>query len=471
MVLGPFAFACLLLLPLLFGAGLLRLVGVTPRTDALAYPAWAWIVGTLATAALLFVWLWFGLAPDHLRALQLALLVLGAGGLVVGRRRPALVDERASTAGAPGWERLLFWGVLAALLALVAVRVLVASRHVMVINDEAGFWSFKAKVLWHTGGFNEHYGPTIERHRMPHGDYPLYNPLLQLWTYLHAGRITHAVNRVPIQVFAFATVLLLAASLRRVVRPALAALLLVLFASCFHARFAARYAYSDLLFGTGLLLAFDAWWRWRRGGPNGWLGLAALGLASATWSKHEGQVFLVALALAAATFLTSRARLAAALRPTPAKLWVLLPVLPVAATWFVNRLIAAKSVVMTGLKTGEPFPLVFARQLDDRTPVVVAHFWREVVVEPSHSQLVFAAFLLLLCAFPRSTLKSDLRLPTLALALTFLGYVLVFIGIPDELNRYLNTSVGRVVFQLVPGAVLWVAIRLALLEPRLGRGA
>ena len=47
----------LLLVPLLVGAGLLRALGIGYRTDRLAFVGWAWLTGSLASAALTLAWL------------------------------------------------------------------------------------------------------------------------------------------------------------------------------------------------------------------------------------------------------------------------------------------------------------------------------------------------------------------------------------------------------------------------------
>ena len=95
MSLSPGALLSVLLVPALLGAALLRLQGVGPRTDRLAFGGWAWIQGCLGLAVVLTLWLWLGL-PLQASSITFVVLALGVILLLLGRRVP-LAEPRESS--------------------------------------------------------------------------------------------------------------------------------------------------------------------------------------------------------------------------------------------------------------------------------------------------------------------------------------------------------------------------------------
>jgi len=454
MVLGPAQFLILVLVPLALGAAALRWLGISLRTDRVAYFGWAWMIGSLGIAALELVRLLLGVpAPGTLVA---AALLCAAVLFALGRRRPALAAAapRATTRAANAF----FAALLALCLLFTLVRIAYASTTAVTIGDEAIFWSRKAKLLFESGSLGGSYASAVSLRTLAHADYPALNPLLQLWVFDLAGRITHVVNRVPIQLVCVALVLCASSALRRAAGAWIGALLLILIPTCFQFGVAIRLAQSDALVALGGLVALDGYLRWKQAGERAWLGLAGLGAAFLCWSKHEG--LLVFAAFIAAALLTRAFALGwrECVRPRRELLW-LLPALGVLlVTWLHNRALGTAGSHAT-------VPGLFDRLLDQFTASLgpVLRFLAELAVEPA-SNAVPAVFLLL-ALFCRAAWREPLRIPTLAVLFVYVGLAGIYVTTRDDLEWLLVNSAQRVFFQTVPLSVLWIGhVTRALLD-------
>jgi len=450
-----------LALPWLVGWSLLRALGVAPSSDRLAFAGWAWMTGSLATALVVFVWSWCG--PDYASpaAPRLALLGLGAAAALVGRRRPrvAPLAPRARAAGS-GWGRLVFGLVVAFVLLLTLERVTLATLFPVITDDEAEFWALKAKVLFASGGFGPAFRDAMADPAVYNEDYPNLNPLLQVWMFAHAGEVVHVANRLPIQLFALAQVLVVSAALRRVVRPVLAAALLLCLVAPAEARLQCGLAHGDLAVGLGGLAALDAWLRWRASGSSAWLALAAVGAGLAAWSKNEGVLYLVCAAVAflACAWLVGSARHRTA---GAARAWLALPLGLVALHWAINAWFGFRSgFVANELRDRGIFGLL-VEQAPERVPEVLRYYAREILFAPAASNLLLALPLVLLVVFPRRLARREVLVPLLAYAGALAATALVFVGAPHALEWHLQTAAARVTFQLAPVAALCLALASA----------
>jgi hypothetical protein len=462
-------FLSFLLLPILLGTGILRACGVGLRSDRLAFFGWCWITGTTGTALVTFGWLWTGAAVDHVLPLQLAIVVLAAFLHVAGSRRGEPVPD--CTRGAfPAWERGLFCVVVAVCLFVTAVRALLGNLEPLCHGDDAAFWAFKAKIIYASGGFNQAFADVMSIPEIVyHKDYPLLHPLLHVWTFAHAGEITQVANRVAAQMFSFALVLILAAALRHVARPAVAAALLLCVMPLPEMIHQARTAYVDNTVAVGLVMAFDAWSRWRRSESDtqarAWWRLFCLTLALILWSKHEG--FLYVLAMLAAWLVGRAVRKrdrtqVVGLRRVEG--WMLLlPAGVLALTWSFNLWFGFQSYVVAGRVDDAGLVGSFVNQLPSRVPLILDYFAREIVFNPSHSNLLPLAFFVFSSSLALRIWRNDLRTPTLALLFAFGAYVVVFVETPAEITSHLRTAAERVSYQLVPAIALWLGYAGALL--------
>lgn len=446
MVLSGFELAVLVLLPLVLGGALLRAIGIEFRTDRVGFVGWSWMLGSLFVAALELARLLTGLgSPGPLAASGLVLAGLLA---MLGRRHPPLPPQRADAS--EHWQARAFFGVMLGFaLAVCAQRVVLGNWEAIVRDDEALFWSKRAKLWFQADGMGGVYARTLAAGELPNADYPLLNPLLQLWAFDLAGRITHVVNRLPLQLCSLALLLCTASALRRAAGPILAGALLILLVSTPAAAYATRHASGDVLMALGGVVALDAFLRWSAGGTRAWLRLASLALAFLVFSKNEGLLFVAAFLVAWGFEHRRRAR-----ELLRARAWLLpwwLPALcALAITTLHNRWFRTVTYhsPLTGSSSG--FALDLLRDLPETLRAFGSAF-----LAPSLNY-VFPAFFVLAVCVPAAR-RGSLGVVTRTLLLILAGLVFVYVAKPMDPARVLNNSLDRVLFQLVPLLLVWIA--------------
>lgn len=460
-------------LPLLAGVGLARWIGLSPPGGVrqgpnefrgvswAAWLAWCWVLGTLATALVTFVWLWTPLTKTSPAVPAFALVFIGALGWWRGGGTTRLdlgADGPARAGAGEAWVLRL---VFLALVLLTVERVVSGASVPIFQNDEAHFWALKSKLIFQAGGLNEAFLASLENpHYLYHRDYPLLNPLLQVWTFANFGEITHVENRLPLQLFSLAFVPLLTSALLRVVRPAAAAALLLIVLACAETAHQARTAHADLLVALGVVLALDAWLRWRSVGANGWFALACVGLALAIFAKGEGLVVLLAIALALLVWrVVGRAQDRESQSAVPATLraWVLLPLSIVALTWGVNAHFGFVNDIATTDGREESFLAILFGEAGSRVPYFLDWCLYSVLPQrgwTGHLPLVFGALVLLLA--PRLR-RDDLGIVALALLAVGAGFTLILLGTPHPFGQHLPTAFPRITWQIAPALALWIA--------------
>lgn len=453
-----------LAVPFLLGAGILRALGISFAEDRVAYGGWAWVVGSLGCAAILFAWLLTGPPPSHPWILDGLCLALAALLALLGRgRRPVAPVE--THRDSPRRERILFALAVALVLAVTVQRISLGTLDPITGGDEANLWAYRGKLLFTGGVFGELH-QEFASGRFFHPDYPLFNPVLQAWTFAHFGAITHVANRLPLQMFALPLALIGAGALRRAVRPAVAALFLLLIPTLGFASEMARRAMSDGLVAVGALMALDAFSRWKSDGTRRWIWLGSLALGAMAWSKHGGTLLLFAVLCAAAV-----SRIGAP-RPTAAGLrdaarWLSIPLLVVATNWAVNLALGVGPSFKAQPEDQPGFAARVVGQFGERVEHLLGFAAREIWFSPRDSNLVLGVFLILAAAAFRSLWRSSLRLPTLALLFAVSGYLAVFLGLPDDMDYFLVTASRRVFFHVTPAALIWIALVVGLLAPSL----
>lgn len=467
MSLSPWQLLWALGLPWALGLAILEALDVRRRAGTLLWLGAGWCCGALLLSIGVFVSAAFGSAPRL--ALFVPLQLLGIGlSLWRARRRPP-ADEAA-----PPWNRparLLFGLALAAALTASADRMQRSLTTPIHRSDEAHLWASRARLLHESDGFTPAYAAQFERRiEVPggrvgffvqHPDYPHLGPCLQAWIYAVAGRVTWTENRLPLELFGPALLLLLAGLLRRAVRWPIAAGLPLLVSLAFPFQQALSIAYVDLAVAAGLLLASVGWlWLRERGEPR-WLALFAGGLALMLFAKHEGALLSLALGLACAVDRWRLGVLRAAPRPPPsAWAWLLLPLACAASVWGFNSAFEFRNDLLSENPSGQPFLLLFVGQAAERGPAVVAYFARLLLLDlPQHLGLP-AALLALLLLRGRQLLASPALVPTLSVLLAGAGFAIVFVGTPHDLTWHLDTAAYRVLFQLLPTAALASALLL-----------
>lgn len=471
-----------LLLPVLCGMGVLRLIGCRPEHDRVAYAGWAYMAGSFAVGSVVFVWLLLSL-PLTARLLVPTVGVLGlacfALGLWIhrgehGDRESAPVSPVSSTSpvrpvspmsptSPTRWGDRLAWlfrGLVVVLVGLTLLRVLDGALLPITEGDEARIYARRAQWLFHAGGFNQAFLEMASAFgKDARLDYPLLNPLLQIWTFALHGAVVHVENRLPIQLFAVALVLVLAGSLRHHATALWASILLLLFFDARLTNAFSRGAYADAMVALGLFCAVDAWLRWRQSGRPVWWRLSMLSSAFLVGSKNEGAFYLLAALLAGIGTLAIGAlwpgRGKGFRRPSRSELaWVLLPVAALATTWGLNA----------GLGFGTYFTEGSALEglLEDpagRIRSIAGFFWKEWTQEPEHNNYLWAALFLVFLTRPVRVLDGETRFLSLFLLATVAGYFLVYMATPFDPEWQLQTSADRLFYQALPVVALAVGLQ------------
>ena len=443
-----------LAVPLLIGVPILVLLGMRWREDRLGFPAWAWLVGCLGLGAVLQAGLEIGLSHRLLCVFPLLLAVLLA---LLARRRAS------APGGGPAGEAGYGYALFVACGALFCLWFALAGMDRPCIEgDEGNIWSLKAKSL--LVDFPDMFAATQIYNLHP--DYPQLNPLLQVWVYVLTGvpDFVQFENRWPIQICDIALFVATAAALRHRLPPLLAGTLaaLVLLEPEFQSL--CRTAYADGMVALGLVVGLDAFLRWRDGGSRGYAWLSGLGLAFALWSKNETMLYLASAGIAALLVRLWCAPLRGGWAGR--NLVLLVPsaaIIVNTALW--NRRFGMKSDLFGANPTGKSMFELMAEQWPDRVPALLSEAL-QATVTLQHVHVVFALVVLGAVLAPRSTLGGRLGLPTLALVGSFVGLHVVYVGSFLPLRMHLDTSYLRVLFQILPPAIVLLGAIVADVRTR-----
>jgi hypothetical protein len=358
------------------------------------------------------------------------------------------MNQQREAAAEPSLSWPLF-GFLAILLGLSLLNVLAAGSLLVIETDEARIWAAKAKLMFLADGFDAEFAAGLEG--IPHADYPLLNPLLQAWMFSQAGEILHAANRLPVLIFTLALICIAASALLRAVKPIYACLLLVLLVDCEVFRVLSQRAYSDLMVATGCLMAFDAWLRWRRSKLPAHAALGCIGMTLALWSKNDAALFLVAALLSLLVLCFERRSWSA----LPRTAWLSLPLgIMVLQVIFNGSFDLGNDLLGENPEGSSLLSLVFS-QFSERIGPLTAYVLDLGLFSPA-TQGIYLFFVLALLLLPLSSFREELYLPTAIIGLSLLGCLLVYVGSYQELIWHLDTSAGRLLFQLTPFAGLAV---------------
>ncbi len=445
-------------IPLLFGAGVLRCFGWTWREERLAFVGWAYLVGGLLTAGAVLLVLACGLGRwSAALAPVLGLLAVGTIAWSFRRDSPSAPSPRG---GAPLWEEAVFALALTIAVGVSLMRFVAATLSPVHQGDEGAIWACKAKALFVAQGFGRAFREVT--HEIPHADYPLLNPLLQVWTFFQAGTILHVENRFVVQGFFIALLFVLAASLRRYVRPVIAAVFLVQLVAMYVPKFYGHRVESDVMVALGWLVSLDALLRWRAGEARAWP-LLWLGLTFLVASKNEGYFYLVALA--GGLFLAQLQHGTRTSLRRPAWALVCLPFGAILLHQVMNLSLGFEN----DLVVGGPEQLSLVERLRDqalpRLGEVVSYLVHDIAFEPGMGGYWIPVAGLLLLLAPRLALGRQRAFLTTTLLLVSVGVVVVYVLSQRPLERHLPTSAGRFVFQSLPVLALWIASMVGELWP------
>lgn len=439
-------------------AGLAILAAVIPRERPIPAEAWLPLGFGLGLGALTFYLEAIMLAGGPLSPLALWLF-LGAGPLIwlfLGRRLFMHGGFRGSRLlhdlSRPLGLTHLF--LVLTLLVVFGLAIESVSYPLDLYNDRV-LWNYKAKILFHEKTiFTEAFLDPYRIHYHP--DYPILIPLVEYGIHEWIGAVGERAPRPLFFCFALALLGYSFHLLRRRMPAVWAAAGVFLLAALpiYHVHQRSLVSgYADIPFSFFVLVAafgFDAWWRRSRRLD---LVLGALFLGLCIMTKKEGLLLFALLALA------------------NLRQWIFLPRgprRPRLAGW-AFALLAALAVALPWLLLGRHLPNYYDEKFSTmirfenlapaflRIPIVLEAFVR-LALDWKNWNLVWIAYLVIRAwtfFFPAT--RRDLFLDFLIVIWT-LAYFAVYLVTPLHVEFHLDTSLERLMQQLIPLVFIRTAI-------------
>jgi hypothetical protein len=479
--------ALLFLTPLLLGAAVLKTIGIRIGDDLWSWPAWAYATGALATAIVIYFLLWMRASLAVIRiAVPIVAMAAYAVAIVLRRRTDDGADpiprRRLDLSPSTLLKTLVFIAAFAAITYNHVDHALSANEKAIVGGDEASIWASKAKALAAHGGFTAEFGRVArEQVFVAHHDYPLFAPLLQVWTFACAGKITQVDNRWPIQAFVVLMTLFWIGALDRRSRWFVTLPIVILSATAHQLWKQVQTAYVDHITAFAFAMLIDLFWRGQDTNDQRWRRLMMIAAALLIWSKNEGFLLLAAFGGAAAIGAVLRtlnlADLGLTRRVWP---WLAVPGLVAALHFFTNRYFGLENDLL--VHQDRSLPEMIAAQWDERRLLVLKAFASVYLVYwPTekfggaefdtralriglYQGIPLATFSLMALA-PHRAFRKRLLVPTLALIAATVGFYLVYIGSYQEIVWHLYTSSTRVLYLICPAASIWLGRTLGDLFP------
>jgi hypothetical protein len=441
-----------LLMAVATGFLLLRLSVPEDRDIIRSSPASVVLQGTLSfglgagvSSLLYFLWLLCVGAPGKWYPFAEVLLLAALAGVwalkIVRARKPEDISSEVKEEKARGdvWSRIVTGHFLLILCLAAAVGVLISLNRPHGNWDAWAMWNMKARFLY-LGG--DRWKDLFSVVGALHLDYPLLLPgWIARWWY-YAGSDGVLVPAATSLLFLMATAGLLYAALASLApgHGAILAGICMLGTASFLREGASQYADVPLAFyilATIVLLQICD-----QTGRGGYRVLAGISAGLAGWTKNEGAMFLLALAISHLAVVGTREGIRAYLRQAVHFFAGLAPVLAV-LVYFKWSLAPPGGVVFT-----EGLGATLGKVLDiSRHYTVLASFLGQFY---SFGGLLYVVYFLLAGRGGERREVSSARLPVLLLALMSIAYYYVYLTTTAPLEWHLDTSLGRIVTQMFP---------------------
>jgi hypothetical protein len=184
--------------------------------------------------------------------------------------------------------------------------------------------------------------------------------------------------------------------------------------------------------------------------------------AMAAWTKNEGVVFMLLMAIVAVAVAVRSVRLQpdVARRDRRQLLWAIAGAAPVliAIAWF--KLVLAPA---SGLVEGQSLSIVLSRLLDlDRHATVLGLMAQHAMRWSGPIAMAIFPIASLVAIWMAVRVGGVVRVMTCVLGLLLVSYYLVYVTTPFDITWHVTTSVDRLLVQLWPALVLTVFMGLSL---------
>ena len=441
---------CSVLAPAMFGVGLLRWLGLGPTHGLRLSWGLGYVVGHYVLAHAVLLWL---VADQPGPGWPLPVAAAGIGLWLTRRARHRAPPLRPRPR--PPWTS---WLPVALLSLFLVHTFLAANAEPVRYSDEAVNWATKAKVLYTAPGFDLKTGLDFF---VEHPDYPIFNPLAQVLAFASAGRVLHFENRLPVQFFAVALLLILSAATTRRSHPLAAVLALVTFTGTSFLTQAPS-AYADVMLACAALATGEALLRWREDGDRVFIAVAMLCSGAMISIKNEGQLLVAAIVLPfALDEIVTRWRTGSfriAWRTLP---WLGVPVAALALHRGINAWFSVQNdLTNPTLAQGRGMVTRIVEQLDGYGPQVLGYYGR-MLIDPAMHRLLPLAFLVIAPIAWRIRGRAWLTGAGAPMALAFVGatagYMLVFVSTIYDLRWHLDVAADRTMLHVLPLVVVGLA--------------
>jgi hypothetical protein len=289
-----------------------------------------------------------------------------------------------------------------------------------------------------------------------HADYPLLIPLTIALSWIQAGTESMRIPPTIAGFFTFASAGILSGTLFSLKRWNLGWLASIVFLSTPWVIYFGSLQFSDLPLAAYILSASSCFFLALSDehNPSPWLILAGLSAGFAGWTKNEGQLFLIVFVIVASVFLVMKFKnLSLQNKLIRLGIGLLLPIFVILL--FKIDLAPANDVVNTGdLSPALAALIAPGRYLDVLNALMVYPKGFGGWLLPIPAILLSTSVLLL----PQFNFKSfSVILPlVLLLLLQWVGYFLIFVITPHQLQVHINQSYDRLLMHLYPTFLLLV---------------
>lgn len=318
--------------------------------------------------------------------------------------------------------------------------------------DAWGCWNFKARFLFLGGNeWTRMFDPVLWRHQIL---YPFLLPLINVWFWSFGNTATYAVPLGMTCLIPLLTTGLLFSALKELTGKQYMILVpLWILTNMFTIQLSAS-QYSDLLLGLFLLAAITLFLLFQRTKEPGYLLLMGLVLGMIGFTKVEGEALCVII-LVTALVLVMTNRAWATIRKRSALSLIAataLAVLPLVI--FLLAYVPHNSGIFINGITSPDKPASFERLM-----TIITYYGREFI-SAKWTGLWIALTAVLVFSY-KTCMRRELRIIPIVLGVYVLLFTCTyFVNTFYEIAWWLNTSLNRIIFALIPMTALWAFLSI-----------
>jgi hypothetical protein len=328
--------------------------------------------------------------------------------------------------------------------------------------DGWAIWNMRARFIFRSGeNWRNSFSPLID---WSHPDYPLLLPLSVVWLWKAAGRETAFAAALIAAIFTVSTVALLYSSialLRGKTQGLLAGI--VILASPFFIQHGTS-QYADIPIGFFFLATFALFTFYEKApNANRWfLVLAGLMAGFSSWTKNEGLLFCLSVAIARWLLIIPRRGLLRIARETA--LFAAGLMVPLGITLYFKFRMAPPNDLINA--QGAESLMGHLIQIPRYTLITKEFLKMAIHFTGGAAGVPLLLIYYLLIGQERKTAPSAGAPSALyAIFLMLAGYFLIYLTDPHDLQWHLTTSIDRLFIQLWPTCLFWFFLKVRTIRP------